>query len=91
MRVFTLGAFAVFSDANVLVIFGVILASAVEVDYLLLALKDAPACGKISGVSLAAGTSIISFLALAISQTHAVFNFGSSVGLGVALNMACAF
>ena len=88
---FTLGVFAVFSDVNVFVIFGVILASAVGVDYLLLALKDAPARGKILGVSLAAGTSIISFLALAISQTHAVFSFGSSVGLGVALNMACAF
>ena len=87
LRVFTLGAFAVFSDVNVFVIFGVILASAVGVDYLLLA----PARGKILGVSLAAGTSIISFLALAIGQTHAVFSFGSSVDLGVALNMACAF
>ena len=64
---FTLGAFAVFSDVNVFVIFGVILASAVGVDYLLPALKDAPVRGKILGVSLAAGTSIISFLALAIS------------------------
>ena len=91
LRVFTLGAFAVFSNVNIFVIFGTILVSAVGVDYLLLALKDAPARGKILGVSLAAGTSIISFLALAISQTHAVFSFGSSVGLGVTLNMACAF
>lgn len=87
----TLTIFLLFFDINIFVIFGVILASAVGVDYLLFALKQSPSKDKIFGISVAAMTSIFSFGVLCMSQTHAVFSFGASVCVGIFLNMLCAF
>ena len=91
VSIVTLTIFLLFFDINIFVVFGVILASAVGVDYLLFALKQSPSKDKIFGISVAAMTSIFSFGVLCMSQTHAVFSFGASVCIGIFLNMLCAF
>ncbi|MGG7049168.1 MULTISPECIES: hypothetical protein [unclassified Campylobacter] len=90
--VMTLGLFCIFGDMNIFVIFGTILASAVGVDYLLFAYKNGEVKGRILGIVVACGTSMITFLVLMLSSTHAVFSFGASVSFAIFLNMlfACA-
>ncbi|CAD7286191.1 hypothetical protein [Campylobacter suis] len=90
--VMTLGLFCIFDDMNIFVIFGTILASAVGVDYLLFAYKNGEARGRIFGIVVACTTSMITFLVLMLSSTHAVFSFGASVSFAIFLNMlfACA-
>ncbi|WP_169764610.1 hypothetical protein [Campylobacter mucosalis] len=91
VSIVTLTIFLLFLDINIFVVFGVILASAVGVDYLLFALKEASSKDKIFGISVAGITSIFSFGVLCMSQTHAVFSFGASVCVAIFLNMLCAF
>lgn len=71
--------------------FGLLLISAIGVDYTVYSLT-APhsAYGKLGGMLLAAMTTGISFFLLAMSQTPAVAAFGLTVGLGVILNFVLA-
>lgn len=71
--------------------FGLLLISAIGVDYTVYSLT-APhsAYGKLGGMLLAAMTTGISFFLLAMSQTPAVASFGLTVGLGVILNFVLA-
>ncbi|CZE51447.1 hypothetical protein [Campylobacter geochelonis] len=74
---------------NIFVIFGVILAGAVGIDYMIFASNLALSVKeRIFGINLAALTSAISFLMLFFSKTAAVSVFGLSVGLNI---LFCAF
>ncbi|MGH1600207.1 hypothetical protein [Campylobacter majalis] len=88
--VITIGFFAMFDDVNIFVIFGVILASAVGIDYLLIGFKDIKHNAKVFSICVAGATTIITFALLMLSSTHAVFSFGASVSLAVLLNMLFA-
>ena len=68
--------------------FGLLLVAAVGADYAVYALtaRETPAA-KLGGILLAALTTAISFLLLAISTTPAVAAFGITVSLGVGLNV----
>lgn len=68
--------------------FGLLLVAAVGADYAVYALtarESAPA--KLGGIIMAALTTAISFLLLAVSRTPAVAAFGITVSLGVGLNV----
>lgn len=68
--------------------FGLLLVSAIGVDYAVYAATahhSAPA--KLGGMLLAAATTAISFALLAISSTPAVAAFGMTVTIGVAFNI----
>lgn len=88
--VITIGFFAAFNDVNIFVIFGVILASAVGVDYLLIGFKDMEYSAKTFSICVAGTTTIITFASLMLSSTHAVFSFGASVSLAILLNVLFA-
>lgn len=82
-----LGIFTIISHVDIFVIFGIILASAVGIDYLLLAFKNADFLGLTFGIVVAGGTSIITFLTLILSNTAAVANFGASISISIAINI----
>ena len=68
--------------------FGLLLVSAIGVDYAVYAAPaphSAPA--KLGGMLLAAATTAISFALLAISSTPAVAAFGMTVTIGVVFNI----
>ena len=68
--------------------FGLLLVAAVGADYAVYALTARePPAAKLGGILLAALTTAISFLLLAISTTPAVAAFGITVSLGVGLNV----
>ncbi|MBH5328217.1 MMPL family transporter [Eikenella sp. S3360] len=68
--------------------FGLLLVAAVGADYAVYALTAREtAAAKLGGILLAALTTAISFLLLAISRTPAVAAFGITVSLGVGLNV----
>lgn len=68
-------------------LFGVLLASAIGVDYSLYYLQSRDrADAKAATLTLAAITTALSFLLLATSQTPAVAAFGMAVSIGVAWN-----
>jgi len=70
---------------NIFAIFGLILASAVGIDYLIFALsEDLSRRERVFGIFAAFITSFISFFALSFSQTPAVSVFGLAVSLCVA-------
>lgn len=81
----TLSILSVFGfSINIFVIFGLILAGAVGVDYMIFALNSHLSTGKKAfGVSVAALTSVISFFALSFSGTAAVSAFGLSVAINI--------
>lgn len=73
---------------SLFVMFGLLLVAAIGADYAVYALtarEQAPA--KLGGIVLAALTTGISFLLLALSSTPAVAAFGITVSLGVLLNV----
>ena len=70
-------------------IFGLILAGAVGIDYMIFALNShLQTAKKTFGISVAALTSMVSFFALSFSGTSAVAVFGLSVAINIAI---CAF
>ncbi|MGV6989159.1 MMPL family transporter [Testudinibacter sp. P80/BLE/0925] len=72
-------------------IFGLLLSSAIGVDYAIYAqLKNTPQHWRLNGVFLAAATTVISFGLLAASQTAAVAHFGLSVSIGIGWNLLLA-
>ncbi len=92
MSVIALGVLAVLCGfaalgihVNIFAIFGLILASAVGIDYLIFALNDdLSRRERVFGIFAAFITSFISFFALSFSQTPAVSVFGLAVSLCVA-------
>ena len=92
MSVIALGVLAVLCGfvalgvhVNIFAIFGLILASAVGIDYLIFALnEDLSQQERVFGIFAAFITSFISFFALSFSQTPAVSVFGLAVSLCVA-------
>lgn len=74
---------------NIFAIFGLILASAIGIDYMIFALNHKlQITQKLFGIVLASFTTMISFSILATSSTGAVSVFGLSVSICVAF---CAF
>lgn len=72
-------------ELNIFVLFGLILASAVGVDYFIFAQNTKLSRSKrVLSIVLCAVTSIISFAFLSLSKTPAVANFGLSVSLSLA-------
>lgn len=70
---------------NIFVVFGLILASAVGIDYMIFALnRNLSVNERIFGIMMAAVTSFISFFMLTFSTTSAISLFGLSVSLCVA-------
>ena len=81
----TLFIFAIFGvNLSIFGVFGLILASAVGIDYMIFALNDSlSAKERIYGIFCAFITSFISFFTLSFSQTAALSVFGLSVSLCV--------
>lgn len=70
---------------NIFVVFGLIISSAVGIDYVLLAQNHSLSPkDRVFGITLASLTSIISFCLLSLSHTQAVVSFGLSATLGMA-------
>lgn len=70
---------------NIFVAFGLIISSAVGIDYVLLAQNHSLSPKeRVFGIALASLTSIISFCLLSLSHTQAVVAFGLSATLGMA-------
>ena len=90
----TLFIFAIFGvNLSIFGVFGLILASAVGIDYMIFALNESLSeKERIYGIFCAFITSFISFFALSFSQTPAVSIFGLAVSLCVAFYglAACA-
>ena len=88
----TLFIFAVFGvNLSIFGVFGLILASAVGIDYMIFALNDSlSAKERIYGIFCAFITSFISFFTLSFSQTAALSVFGLSVSLCVLIYGLCA-
>ena len=82
---FVLGIFGIFSlELNIFVIFGLILASAIGIDYILFAKNMRMSQYlRLKSILCAALTSFISFFVLFFSSTPAVSFFGLSVALGL--------
>ncbi|MCI7549277.1 MAG: hypothetical protein MSA33_02325 [Campylobacter sp.] len=73
-------------DLNVFSIFGLIIASAIGMDYLIIAKNtNSKRFSRILSIILALFTSLISFGMLCFSSVYAVFSFGVSVCLGMFL------
>ena len=69
---------------NIFAIFGLILAGAIGIDYMIFALnKNLELRKKFFGINLAVFTSMISFLSLSFSATVAVSVFGLSVAINI--------
>ncbi|WP_169753695.1 hypothetical protein [Campylobacter curvus] len=83
----TLSLFVLFGiHVNIFAVFGLILASAVGIDYMIFALNDElNAKERIFGIFMAAITSFISFFMLFFSTTNAISVFGLAVSLNVAI------
>ena len=83
----TLSLFVLFGiHINIFAVFGLILASAVGIDYMIFALNDElNAKERIFGIFMAAITSFISFFMLFFSTTNAISVFGLAVSLNVAI------
>lgn len=76
---------------NIFSIFGLILSSAIGIDYMIFALNDKLSINeRVFGIVLASLTTMISFLALAFSSTLAIEVFGLSVGISVFLSAVLA-
>ena len=88
----TLFIFAVFGvNLSIFGVFGLILASAVGIDYMIFALNESlSAKERIYGIFCAFITSFISFFTLSFSQTAALSVFGLSVSLCVLIYGLCA-
>ncbi|WP_107968948.1 hypothetical protein [Campylobacter concisus] len=88
----TLFIFAVFGiNLSIFGVFGLILASAVGVDYMIFALNESLSeKERIYGIFCAFITSFISFFTLSFSQTAALSVFGLSVSLCVLIYGLCA-
>ena len=88
----TLFIFAVFGvNLSIFGVFGLILASAVGIDYMIFALNESLSeKERIYGIFCAFITSFISFFALSFSQTAALSVFGLSVSLCVLVYGLCA-
>ena len=89
---FTLFIFAVFGiNLSIFGVFGLILASAVGIDYMIFALNGSLSeKERIYGIFCAFITSFISFFTLSFSQTAALSVFGLSVSLCVLVYGLCA-
>lgn len=83
---FTLGILGFLSlEINIFAIFGLILASAVGIDYVLFAKNlQIPPVLRLKSIVCASITSIISFFVLFFSSTYAVSIFGLTTALGIA-------
>lgn len=83
--VLTLFVFAIFRiNSDIFAVFGLILASAVGIDYMIFAKNHK--MGKIErtfGIFIASLTTIISFFILSFSATNAVRNFGFAISLTI--------
>ena len=88
----TLFIFAVFGiNLSIFGVFGLILASAVGIDYMIFALNESlSAKERIYGIFCAFITSFISFFTLSFSQTAALSVFGLSVSICVLIYGLCA-
>ena len=88
----TLFIFAIFGvNLSIFGVFGLILASAVGIDYMIFALNESlSAKERIYGIFCAFITSFISFFTLSFSQTAALSVFGLSVSLCVLIYGLCA-
>ena len=88
----TLFIFAVFGiNLSIFGVFGLILASAVGIDYMIFALNESLSKKeRIYGIFCAFITSFISFFTLSFSQTAALSVFGLSVSLCVLIYGLCA-
>ena len=88
----TLFIFAVFGvNLSIFGVFGLILASAVGIDYMIFALNESLSeKERIYGIFCAFITSFISFFTLSFSQTVALSVFGLSVSLCVLIYGLCA-
>lgn len=88
----TLFIFAIFGiNLSIFGVFGLILASAVGIDYMIFALNDSLSeKERIYGILCAFVTSFISFFTLSFSQTAALSVFGLSVSLCVLIYGLCA-
>lgn len=88
----TLFIFAVFGiNLSIFGVFGLILASAVGIDYMIFALNESLSeKERIYGIFCAFITSFISFFTLSFSQTTALSVFGLSVSLCVLIYGLCA-
>ena len=88
----TLFIFAVFGvNLSIFGVFGLILASAVGIDYMIFALNESLGeKERIYGIFCAFITSFISFFTLSFSQTAALSVFGLSVSLCVLIYGLCA-
>ncbi|WP_103588887.1 hypothetical protein [Campylobacter concisus] len=88
----TLFIFAIFGiNLSIFGIFGLILASAVGIDYMIFALNESLSeKERIYGIFCAFITSFISFFTLSFSQTAALSVFGLSVSLCVLIYGLCA-
>jgi len=88
----TLFIFAVFGiNLSIFGVFGLILASAVGIDYMIFALNESLSeKERIYGIFCAFITSFISFFPLSFSQTAALSVFGLSVSLCVLIYGLCA-
>ena len=88
----TLFIFAVFDiNLSIFGVFGLILASAVGIDYMIFALNESLSeKERIYGIFCAFITSFISFFTLSFSQTAALSVFGLSVSLCVLIYGLCA-
>ncbi|WP_149714819.1 hypothetical protein [Campylobacter concisus] len=88
----TLFIFAIFGiNLSIFGVFGLILASAVGIDYMIFALNDSLSeKERIYGIFCAFITSFISFFTLSFSQTAALSVFGLSVSLCVLIYGLCA-
>ena len=88
----TLFLFAIFGiNLSIFGVFGLILASAVGIDYMIFALNESLSeKERIYGIFCAFITSFISFFTLSFSQTAALSVFGLSVSLCVLIYGLCA-
>ena len=88
----TLFIFAIFGvNLSIFGVFGLILASAVGIDYMIFALNESLSeKERIYGIFCAFVTSFISFFTLSFSQTAALSVFGLSVSLCVLIYGLCA-
>jgi len=69
-------------EYNIFVIFGLILAGAVGIDYMIFAInKHLSRLWRAFGIIMASLTSVISFILLSFSQTNAIASFGIATSL----------
>lgn len=90
--IFTLCLLVIFGiNINIFAVFGLILASAVGIDYMIFAMNlNLTQKERIFGILAASITSFISFFALSFSATNAISVFGLSVSLCIAFYGVCA-